>query len=145
MKLFGDFLNSMQKLAEKAEKEKQKQEEQKRRAREAKERAERKAQAKQQEISQEKKVEEPVMTSERNLIDEIDYMSGLIYANEIFTRHIAKILIASGAIDGDSLYDLINQISNEIEIGMADKNQPAEFHEGYRSYLTQMIEGVKLS
>ena len=75
--------------------------------------------------------------SERNLVEEVNYLSGCVFAHDVISLHLAKILIATGAIESFDLETIL------FEAEMADSNLPEELQEGYRATLHKLQENLQ--
>ena len=77
------------------------------------------------------------MSSERNLTEEVNYLSGCVFAHDVVNLHLAKILIASGAIESFDLESII------FDAEQASSRLPEEIQEGYRETLHKMYDGLQ--
>ena len=72
--------------------------------------------------------------SERNLIEEVDYLSGCLFAHDVISLHLAKILVAAGAIESFDLETIL------FEAETAASRLPEELQEGYSATLAKLRE-----
>ena len=72
--------------------------------------------------------------SERNLIEEVDYLSGCVVAHDFISVHLAKILVATGAIESVDLEGIM------LEAEIATSRLSPEMQEGYSTTL-QTLRG----
>ena len=75
--------------------------------------------------------------SERNLIEEVDYLSGCVFAHDVISLHISKILIAAGAIESFDLETIL------FEAEMENSRLPEEIQEGYCATLQKLRESLQ--
>ena len=76
--------------------------------------------------------------AERNLSEEIDYLSGAIFAHEILLIHLAKVLVVAEITDENSLQQLLTQLSNAR---LAHSDVPM-FDTGYREALRKISDSL---
>ena len=76
-------------------------------------------------------------STERNFIEEVDYLSGCVFAHDVISLHLAKILIASGAIESSDLETIL------FEAEMESDRLPEETQEGYRATLHKLQEELQ--
>ena len=74
--------------------------------------------------------------SERNLIDEVNYLSGAVFAHDVISLHLAKILIAAGVIESFGIETIL------FEAETADSGLLEEMQEGYRATLQKLKENL---
>ena len=74
--------------------------------------------------------------SERNLIEEVDYLSGCVIAHDFISLHLAKILVAAGAIESFDLEGIM------FEAEMATSRLSPEIQEGYSATLQKLRENL---
>ena len=78
-----------------------------------------------------------MMSSERNLIEEVNHLSGCMFAHDVISLHLAKILIASGAIESFDLESIL------FDAEMESDRLPTEIQEGYRETLHKLQENLQ--
>ena len=76
--------------------------------------------------------------SERNLIEEVDYLSGCVFAHDVISLHLSKILIAAGAIESVNLETIL------LEAETATTRLPLELQEGYSATFEKLRENLEL-
>ena len=72
--------------------------------------------------------------AERDLLEEVNYLSGCAFAHDVIVGHFAAILIAAGAIEKDGLETIINGMES------AAGRLPSELHDGYLATLQKLRE-----
>ena len=74
--------------------------------------------------------------ADRDLLEEVNYLSGCVFAHDVTVGHLAKILIAAGAIEKDGLEAIID--------GMEDSTGrlPSELYDGYQATLQKLRESL---
>lgn len=72
------------------------------------------------------------MTSEQELMEAVNYLSGCVYAHDTISLHLAKILIETGAIEASGLRTIL------FEIETAESQLPEELREGYRETIQKL-------
>ena len=77
------------------------------------------------------------MASERNIVEEVNHLSGCVFAHDVISLHLAKILIASRVISSDDLETIL------FEAEMESKDLPDEIQEGYRETLNKLYDGLQ--
>ena len=74
--------------------------------------------------------------AERDLLEEVNYLSGCAFAHDVIVGHFAAILIAAGAIEKDGLEAIINGLE-----GSAGR-LPSELYDGYQATLQKLRENL---
>ena len=74
------------------------------------------------------------MVGERNLLEEVNYLSGVMFAHDALVQHIGLILIEAEALRPA-------QITQAVA-NMMEANVPEEIAEGFRETLKQFNEKV---
>ena len=72
------------------------------------------------------------MVDERNLLEEVNELSGSVIAHDVLILHMAKILIAAGAVSEEDMGALILGMKSETD------NFPSEIQEGYRMTMEKL-------
>ena len=75
--------------------------------------------------------------SERNLTEEVNHLSGCVFAHDVISLHLAKILIASGALESFDLESIL------FDAEMESDRLPAEIQDGYRETLHKLQESLQ--
>ena len=83
------------------------------------------------------KKESNPMASERNLTEEVNHLSGCVFAHDVVSLHLAKILIASGTIESFDLETIL------FDAEMESNRLPEEVQEGYRETLHKLQENLQ--
>ena len=78
------------------------------------------------------------MATERNAIEELDYLSGSILAHEVYLTHVSKMLVASGIITERDLRSLVMQLS-DTEM---DSFELPELRAGFKDALQKIHDGI---
>ena len=76
--------------------------------------------------------------SERNLMEEVGYLSGCVFAHDIISLHLSKILIDAGVIESFGLETILSAAET------ADRSLPQELQEGYRATLQKLRENIRV-
>ena len=74
----------------------------------------------------------PKGTDNRDLLDEVNYLSGCVFAHDVAITHLAKILIEAGVIEQVGLEAIIDAMERSVA------KLPIELNEGYLETLQKM-------